>query len=472
MTKTIKADICIIGAGSGGLSVAAGAAQLGKDVVLIEKGEMGGDCLNYGCVPSKALLAAGAAAHASRTSAKFGIKAQEPEVDFGAVMDHVHGVIATIAPVDSQERFEGFGVNVIREHGSFVDAKTVKAGDTHITAKHFVISTGSTPFVPPIPGLDKTPYFTNENIFENRTRPDHLIVVGGGPIGIEMAQAHRRLGSKVTLIEGFTILGRDDPDAAALIREKLTEEGIDIIENAKATEISGSAGAITVNLEGGRTVEGSHLLMAVGRKPNLDGLNLESAGVEFDRRGVQTDARLRSTNKRIFAIGDVAGGKQFTHVAGDHASTFVRNVLFKAPAKKNDAIAPHVTYCDPEVASIGLTEKEAREQLGDDLSVVHWSFEENDRAQAEKATDGFIKAFIKKNGEILGATIVGKGAGDIISMWAYAMANKQKIRSFTNFIAPYPTRGEISKRAGSAFYTKTLFSDKTKKLIKTLSIFD
>jgi len=476
MPNSIKADICIIGAGSGGLSLAAGAAQLGRAVVLIEKGEMGGDCLNYGCVPSKALLAAASAAHTARSSEKFGIKPQEPNVDFAKVMEHVHGVIATIAPVDSQERFEGFGVNVIRDHGEFIAPNKVKAGDNEITAKHFVVATGSTPFVPPIPGLDQTPYITNETLFEPNTSPTvlpaHLIIVGGGPIGIEMAQAHRRLGADVTVIEGDKILNRDDPEAADVVRQILIKEGITIIEGVTASNVSGNAGAINITLSDDRVITGSHLLMAVGRKPNMDGLGLEKAGIEFERRGIKTDDRLRTTNKRVFAIGDVAGGKQFTHVAGDHASTLVRNILFKMPAKKNDAIAPHVTYCDPELASIGLTEEEARKQHGDKITVARWPFHENDRAIAERSTDGFIKAYVKSNGEILGATIVGKGAGDIISMWSYAIANKQKIKSFTGFIAPYPTRGEISKRAASSFYTGSLFSDKTRKLINILSTFD
>ncbi|MEL7239994.1 MAG: FAD-dependent oxidoreductase, partial [Planctomycetota bacterium] len=318
MAKKIKADLCIIGAGSGGLSVAAGAAQLGRKVVLLEKGEMGGDCLNYGCVPSKALLAAAKTAQAMRTADKYGLAAQEPDVDFSAVMDHVHGVIASIAPHDSQERFEGFGVTVIREAGAFSGAREVTAGDTTIAAKHFIIATGSSPFVPPIPGVEDTPHLTNETLFDNRTRPDHLIVIGGGAIGVEMAQAHRRLGSNVTVIEAMSILNNDDPECVEVVREALNKEGVALKENAKAERVSGSDGAVSVTLDSGETVSGSHLLIAVGRKPNVDGLNLEAAGIDYDRRGVKTDANLKTTNKRVYAIGDVAGGPQFTHMAGDH----------------------------------------------------------------------------------------------------------------------------------------------------------
>ncbi len=469
--KRINADICIIGAGSGGLSLAAGAAQLGKKVVLIERGEMGGDCLNYGCVPSKALLAAAAAAQSQRDSAKFGVGAQEPDIDFAAVMEHVQSVIAAIAPHDSQERFEGFGVEVIRAHGSFSGPRTVVAGGHEITAKFIVIATGSSPFVPPIPGIEATPYFTNETIFANRERPDHLIVIGGGPIGVELAQAHRRLGSSVTLIEGLTILNRDDPEAVAVVRERLVKEGVAIYENVKVASASKTTAGVSVTLSDGTVVEGSHLLLAVGRKAHTEGLNLEAANVEFDAKGVKTSDSLRTSNKRVFAMGDVAGGLQFTHVAGDHASTLVRRLLFKTRAKRRDALAPKVTYCDPEIASVGLTEAEALAAHGD-ARIVRWSFGDNDRAQAEKRTDGFIKAAIAKNGKILGATIVGKGAGDAIPLWAFAMANRLPIKPFTEFIAPYPTRAEISKRAGSAFYTPTLFSDRTRSIVKLLGSFD
>lgn len=470
--KKVEADLCIVGAGSGGLSLAAGAAQLGKKVVLIERGEMGGDCLNYGCVPSKALLAAAAAAQSQRDGGKFGVVAHEPQIDFGAVMDHVQSVIGAIAPHDSQGRFEGFGVHVIRAHGSFSGPRTVVAGDHEVTAKFIVLATGSSPFVPPIPGIDATPYFTNETIFQNRQRPDHLIVIGGGPIGVELAQAHRRLGSAVTVVEGLTILNRDDPEAVAIVRQRLVSEGVVILENTKVAALSQKAASVSVSLSDGSTIEGSHLLFAVGRKAHTEGLNLEAANVEFDAKGVKTTEGLRTTNKRVFAMGDVAGGLQFTHVAGDHASTLVRSLLFKSPfARRRDAIAPKVTYCDPEIASVGLTETEAL-AAHPDARIVRWSFGENDRAQAERRTEGFIKAFIGKKGVILGAAIVGKGAGDAITLWAFAMANRLPIIAFTKFIAPYPTRAEISKRAGSAFYTPTLFSDRTRAIVKMLGSFD
>ncbi len=470
MMKTITADLCIIGAGSAGLSVAAGAAQLGRKVVLIEKGEMGGDCLNTGCVPSKALITAAASAHAMRNVGKFGIKPVEPEIDFGAVMDHVGGVIASIAPIDSQKRFEELGVTVLREHASFTGPRQVKTESATVTAKHFVIATGSAPFIPPINGLGETPFFTNETIFENRTLPGHLIVIGGGPIGVELAQAHRRLGARVTLIEGDTILNKDDPKLVEVVRTQLKEDGVDIIEHTMVEVVASSGGAIQLKA-GGKTISGSHILVAVGRKPTVDGLNLEAAGVDYDKTGIKTDSNLRTTNKRIYAIGDVRGGLQFTHVAGYHASLVIRSMLFKMPAANNDNQAPWVTYCDPELAQVGLTEAAARDHHGD-VRTVRASFVDNDRAEAMRDTRGFIKVTTLKDGTVLGASIVGPGAGDLIQSWAFAISNRQKIKAFTNVIAPYPTRGEISKRAAGAWYTPALFSKRTKMLVSLLSIFD
>lgn len=471
MTVKISADICVIGAGSAGLSFAAGAAQLGRKVVLVEKGEMGGDCLNYGCVPSKAMIAAASHAAAIREGRTFGVSAGEPVVDFAAVMAHVHSVIAAIAPHDSVERFEGFGVKVIRARAEFTGPRAVIAGDYQIEARHFVIATGSSAATPPIPGLAETPHFTNETIFANRVQPAHLIVIGGGPIGTELAQAHRRLGSATTIIDGMTILNREDPEAVDIVRKRLIAEGVALRENARIARVAHAGAGVAVTLEDGETIAGSHLLVAAGRRANLGGLGLEKAGVDLDGGKLKLDARLRTTNKRIYAAGDAAGGLQFTHLAGDHASTLVRNILFKTPAKRRDALCPRATYCDPEVAAVGLTEAEAK-AADPACRVVKWSLKDNDRAQAERDTEGFIKAFIGKGGRILGATIVSSGAGDLIGLWSFALANRLKIGSMTAYIAPYPTRGEISKRAGGAFYTPTLFSDRTRGLVKLLATFD
>ncbi|MFW5654096.1 MAG: dihydrolipoyl dehydrogenase family protein [Roseicyclus sp.] len=451
----IETDICIIGAGSGGLSVAAGAVQMGARVVLIEGHRMGGDCLNYGCVPSKALLAAGHKAHATSRAA-FGTPGHATEPDFAAAKDHVGRVIETIAPVDSQERFEGLGVHVIREMARFVSETEVAAGPHIVTARRFVIATGSRPFVPPIPGLSETPHLTNETIFDLRERPRHLIVIGGGPIGIEMAQAHRRLGSAVTVLEGAKALGREDPEASALVLDALRAEGVEIVEGARISSVSGTEGAIRVETEGGGTREGSHLLVAAGRQANVDKLDLEKAHVDYDRKGVTVDRGLRSTNRRVHAVGDAAGGLQFTHVAGYHAGVVIRPMLFGLPAKTRTDHIPRVTYTDPELAQVGLTEAEARAKHGDKLFVARADFDHNDRAIATGHARGFAKVMVVK-GKPVGATIVGPQAGELIQTWALALASGLKMSAIAGMVAPYPTLGEINKRAASAYFSPKLF---------------
>lgn len=461
----IKTDVCIIGGGSGGLSVAAGAVQMGASVVLLEGHKMGGDCLNYGCVPSKALIASAKQAHAMAHGAKYGVADTAPSVDYAAAKDHVADVIATIAPVDSVERFEGLGVNVISEFGRFISPTEVQAGDTVITARRFVIATGSGPFVPPIPGLGGVPYYTNENIFDLREQPDHLIVIGGGPIGLEMAQAHVRLGSKVTVIEGMKALGKDDPEMAAIVLENLRAEGIDILEDAEAEKIDGKAGNVTVHTGKG-SVTGTHLLMAVGRKVNIDKLDLAKAGVTFDRRGVTVGDDLRSvSNKKVYAIGDVAGGLQFTHVAGYHAGVIIRSMLFGLPSKQKTSHIPWATYTDPELAQVGLTEAEARSKYAARLEVVRFEFNHNDRLIAERKTKGLIKVMVV-GGRPVGTSIAGHQAGELIGLWAMAIANNMKMSAIAATVLPYPTVGEVNKRAAGAYFTPRLFeSDMVKRIV-------
>ena len=459
----IKTDLCVIGAGSGGLSVAAGAVQMGAKVVLLEGHKMGGDCLNFGCVPSKALIAAGKQAHAMRTGEKYGVTPVMPEISYAAAKDHVHHAIATIEPHDSQERFEGLGVHVIREFGRFISASEVQAGETVIEARRFVIATGSSPFVPPIPGLDEVPYFTNETIFDLREKPDHLIIIGGGPIGMEMAQAHIRLGSKVTVIEAAKALGKDDPEAAAIVLDKLRDEDIAIVEGQGAAKISGGEGAIRVETADGTLHEGTHLLMAVGRKANIDRLDLDKAGIEHDR-AISVDGGLRTSNKKVYAIGDVAGGLQFTHVAGYHAGVVIRSILFGLPAKARTDHIPWATYTDPELAQIGPTEDEARKAHGDRLEVVRFDYAGNDRAIAEGKTTGFIKVMVVK-GRPIGATIVGAQAGELVGTWALAIANKIKMSGISAMVAPYPTLVEINKRAAGAYFSPRLFDNPTVKRV-------
>ena len=462
--ERIETDLLVIGAGSGGLSVAAGASQMGARVVLLEGHEMGGDCLNYGCVPSKALLASAKAAHAKASTARLGVTDQLAQVDFDAVKDHVRDVIAQIAPVDSQDRFEGLGVRVIREYGHFVSRTEVQAGAYLIVARRIVIATGSTPFIPPIPGLDSVLYLTNETLFALRERPDHLLIIGGGPIGLEMAQAHVRLGCKVTVIEADRALGREDPEATALVLDHLRAEGVEIAEETAAAQIRSQAGAIEVVSAEGRIFAGTHLLVAVGRKASTDRLNLDAAGVETTRTGIRVDASLRTSNRRVYAIGDVAGGLQFTHVAGYHAGVILRSALFGLPSKARTDHIPRATYTDPELAQIGLTEAEARKEHGDRVEVARFDYLHNDRAIAERRTEGFIKVMVVR-GRPVGVTIVGHQAGEHVNLWSLVLANNLKMSQVAAMVSPYPTIGEINKRAAGAYFSPRLFENQTVKRV-------
>jgi pyruvate/2-oxoglutarate dehydrogenase complex dihydrolipoamide dehydrogenase (E3) component len=465
-------DIAIIGAGSAGLSVAAAAAQFGEKVVLFEKGEMGGDCLNTGCVPSKALLAAGKAAQAHRSSAQFGVTPDDPKVDFAKAMAHVESVISTIAPLDSQERFEGLGVTVIRAAVRFTGANTVEANGISYTARRIVIATGSRAGVPPIPGIHDVPFFTNETIFKNRVLPKHLIIIGGGPIGMEMALAHRRLGAEVTVLEAFQPLGKDDPELAKVVLDSLNAEAIKIRGGIKIERIEKSKTGIRVVAAENEIIEGSHLLVAAGRSANVDGLDLEKAGIDFTKRGITVDQGLRSvSNKRVYAAGDVAGGLQFTHVAGYHAGLIIRNALFRLPVKNRTDIIPWVTYTDPELAHVGLTEKDAKAQHGESVRVLRWQFHENDRALAEGKSKGLVKLVTAKNGRILGCSIVGPNAGDLIAMWTLAITQKLKVSAIAGMVLPYPTLGEAGKRAAITYYAGVTEKPLIRKLIGFLKVF-
>lgn len=471
--ETIKADICVIGAGSAGLSVTAGAAQLGRKTVLIEKGEMGGDCLNTGCVPSKSLLAAAAVAQTMRDAGPFGIAPMEPKVDGAAVHAHVNGVIAAIAPNDSQSRFEKLGVTVIRETAEFVDERTVEAGGTRIRARRFVIATGSRAGLPPVPGLNEISFFTNENIFRKDFIPPHLLVIGGGPIGLELAQAHRRLGSAVTVIEFARVLPRDDEEAAAVVRDALLREGVRILEGANVMalrSIPEGVEAQIVTAHGSDVLSASHVLVAAGRKPNVEGLGLERAGIAFDAKGIKVDRRLKTTNKRVYAIGDVAGGLQFTHVANYHAGLVIRSALFRLPVRADYSAVPRVTYTDPELAQVGLSEAEAR-AADPRVKTVKAEFADNDRATAERRREGFAKLVLDARGRVLGATIAGHHAGELILPWGLAIGQKIKLSRIAGTITPYPSLSEISKRAAGAYYTPALFSGRTRALVRVLSWF-
>jgi pyruvate/2-oxoglutarate dehydrogenase complex dihydrolipoamide dehydrogenase (E3) component len=471
MSGDRKCDVCIIGAGSAGLSVAAGVAQLGLSTVLIEADRMGGDCLNTGCIPSKALLAAGKLMHAHRHPTLAGVPPHAFVTDRAAVNAHVRGTIETIAPHDSVERFEGLGVHVIKAHARFLDSGRVQAGGETIAAKTFVVATGSTPAIPPIPGLDPARVLTNETIFDLDVVPEHLVVIGGGPIGIEMAQAHRRLGSRVTIVERNAILPKDEPELVEVVRRTLVGEGVEIFENVQVTSLAHGADGTTVVVAaagGERRLAASHVLVAAGRTVTVDGLDLDKAGVAHGPRGITVDARLRTTNRRIYAIGDVAGGPQFTHVAGYHAGIVVRNIAFRLPARVDYRALPWVTYTDPELAHVGLTLVEARSRHGDGAQSLILPFTGLDRAVAERRTEGLVKVIADKAGRVLGCSIVGPGAGELIGLWALAIDRRLKLRHLAGLVLPYPTYSEIGKQVAGAWYKSSLFSDRTRWLVRLL----
>lgn len=469
----LSPDLCIIGAGSGGLSVAAAAAMFGVSVVLVERDRMGGDCLNVGCVPSKALIAAGARAQALREAGQFGIEAEEPKVNFARVHDHVQRVIAAIAPNDSIERFRALGVTVIKGEARFVSRSTVMVGEQAIKARRFVIATGSRPAAPPIEGLDSVPYLTNESVFSLKRLPEKLLVLGGGAVGVELAQAMARLGSRVTLVEAQTLLGREDREAVGLVRRALLREGVTLHEQARVLRAEPKRGGLRLVLEGETVLEGTHLLVAAGRKPNIEALDLELAGIRSDPKGVVVDKGLRTANRRVFAIGDCAsgqaGGLQFTHVANYHAGLVLRSALFRLPVRVRTAAIPRVTYCHPELASVGLSEDEARAK--GKITLLRWPYAENDRAQAERQTEGFVKLVTDKKGRILGATIVGASAGDLIVPWCMAVQKGMTVKDMAGLVFPYPTLSEVSKRAAVSFYAPLASKPAIRRLIAFLRRF-
>ncbi len=461
MAEILRPDICVIGAGSGGLTVAAAVRALGGSVVLIEANKMGGDCLNYGCVPSKALIAAARRAHTISHSSRFGVSASELKVNFGRVHEHVQSVINAISPNDSLERFEALGCNVIKARARFVDKRTVVAGAVKIRARRFVVATGSSPAIPALPGLEDVDYLTNETIFELTRKPSHLIVIGAGPVGMELAQAHGRLGCEVSVVEMFDPLARDDPELSAIALRRIQAEGVKIFARTSVESVTAEAGGVSLSVKTGnetQTVSGSHLLVATGRQLNIENLGLKAARIKTAGGAIKVNGGMKTSNRRVYAVGDVAGGLQFTHVASYQAGLVVRNALFGLPVRQNENILPWCTYTDPEIAQVGVSEARAKERLGANFKIMRASFAENDRAQAERRTEGLVKLITDRKGRILGAGIVGAGAGELVSFFSYAVANKMNVSSLTRFVAPYPTVSEIVKRLGIAFYQDRLDS--------------
>jgi len=470
MVQELKPDICVIGAGSAGLSLAAGAAQFGLDVVLIEKGRMGGDCLNYGCVPSKALIAAAGRARLAATAGGFGIGLGTPEIDFAAVMRHVRRTIADIAPNDSAARFRGLGVTVIEAEARFSGPRRLDAGHCAVVARHFVVATGAGPVVPPIAGLAETPYLTNETVFELTERPDHLVVLGGGPIGIELAQAFCRLGARVTVAEAESALGRDDAELAVVVLDRLQGEGVELRQGARATAVEFRRDRFSLTLgtdAGGGQISASHLLVATGRAPATAGLGLEEAGIEYSRSGIVVDRTLRTTNRRVYAIGDVVGREQFTHVANYHAGLVLRSILTRWPRRLSEAAVPRVTHTDPELAWVGPTLEEARKRHGR-VRIMRWPMSENDRARAERETGGMVKLVTDRRGRLVAGGIVAAGAGDLIQPLVLAITERLDVTALTGMIVPYPTRGEVVKRAAYGYWAPILLKSRLPGLARFL----
>lgn len=470
-TQTIETDFCVIGAGAGGVAVAMTAAAFGQRVVLVEKHKMGGDGLNYGSIPTNALLAAAKRAQDMRTASPFGIRGVEPLIDHAAVNRYVTDVIARIAPNTTVERFGGMGIQVISAAAKFLNPTTVAAGEYRISARRFVVATGSSPIIPPIPGLADVPYFTNETIFDNNAPIPHLIVIGAGTTGIELAQAHRRLGSRVTVIDAAHALGDEDPELAVVLLTQLAAEGIVFREGARITRISGTVGNIVVEIAGdGETerIEGTAILIAASRKANITDLGLDNARIKVAGHAIKVNEGLVTTNKRVYAIGDAAGGPRFAHVAAEQAEVVLRRSLFRQSAKHAGRSAPRVVFTEPQFACVGLSEAEASTKYGR-VNVLRWPYHENDRAQIERKIEGHIKVVTTKRGQILGAAIVGAEAGEIIQMWSLAISQRLNIKAMTRWISPYPTFSEISKKAANRYFATLPSNPFLRKVIALLA---
>lgn len=473
-------DLIIIGSGAAGLTIASGAAQLGVKVLLIEKEkQMGGDCLHYGCVPSKTLIKCAKVRHQMKTADSYGLPAPTLEpVDFSKVASHIQSVIDTIQPHDSPERFEGLGAAVRFGIASFRDPHTISLnpleGGTpeHISGKIIVIATGSTPSKPPFKGLDQVEYITNETVFSQKTLPNTLTVIGGGPIAVEMAQSFQRLGSQVTLLQRSAhILSKEDADMAEIIETSLRKDGVTIVTNTSIEEVSQHSDQISVTYgtkEGSsQTVISEKLLVALGRTPAVEALHLKNTGVEYSKKGIPVDEKMRTNVPHIYAVGDITGKHQFTHAAGYEGSIVIANAIFKMPRKADYTLLPWVTYSDPELASIGYNEKRA--QQADIKYTVHTeSFASNDRALAENQPEGKLKLLKDQKGRIIGVQIAGIHAGELINEWVAILGGKVSLSTLAGAIHPYPTVSEINKKIAGTILSEKVFSPFTRKVLRTL----
>ena len=468
MAQELKPEICVIGTNAGGLTVAAAAAAMGVPVVLVENGGMGGDFLERdGSVPAQALIAAAERANAMRTGARFGAKAVRVGVDYAAVSAHMREVIEAVAPNFTRERFAGLGVRVITGAARFSDADTLAVDDFAIKANRFVIATGSSPVIPAIPGLLDTPHFTSESLADLAELPRRLIVIGAGAAGLELAQAFRRLGAEVSVLEAAIPLAREDPECAAIVLDALEREGVKLRAGVETTNVRRVFARVQVSFAtpaGAETIEGTHLLIAAGRRPSLDDLGLEAAGISRAAPGIVVDPHLRTTNKRVYAVGDATGAPALAHVASYHAGIVTRQLLLRMPVKVNHLAVPRVIHTDPELAQIGLREDDARAQKRA-IRVLRWPYRENDRAQAAGATGGHIKVVTDRGGDIVGATIVGAEAGEGIATWALAISENLNIRAFGGLVAPHPSYAELGKRAAGTYFSPGLTSPRARRIM-------
>jgi len=465
-------DMGIIGGGAAGLTVASGSAQLGAKTLLVEKAkELGGDCLHFGCVPSKTLIKTAHVYHLMQNATQFGLPPVDvPPVDFREVVKRIKSVIATIQKHDSEERFCSLGAKVEFGKPVFIDEHAVRLNGKTFTAKNWVIASGSSPVVPPIPGLDRTPHITNKEIFYLDRLPESIIFLGGGPIGIEMAQAFGRLGSKVSVIDRVDqILSKEDKDMADEIQNVMRSEGVVFYLNASITGTKdlGAQKEVTIKNKEGKTIrlKAETIVVAMGRSTNTGGLGLEDIGVEYDRFGIKVDKRLRTKHRHIYAAGDVSGGFQFTHAAGYEGGIVVSNAIFHIPRKVDYSFLPWCTYTDPELASIGMNEKMAQ-SAGIDYSIYTEAVKDNDRSLAENEKIGKIKMILDEKEKPIGIQILGPRAGDLISEWVAALNGNVKLSKIAAAVHPYPTIGEINKRVAGAFFAPKIFSDKIQKGLK------
>jgi len=461
-------DLAVIGAGSAGLTAAAFAIQLGARVALVEKSRTGGDCTWSGCVPSKTLLKTAKIAHQMRTAAAHGLTPVEPAVDLSRVMTHVRSVVADVYQHESPESLSADGIDVFLDTGHFIDSRSIAVGDTTLAARRFLLATGAQPLVPPIPGLETVGYLTYESIWNLESLPRHLIVVGAGPIGCEMAQAFRRLGADVTMVVSRDrVLPHDEPDAASVLADVFGSEGIELCYEARAERTWKEGNDIHL-VASGKELVGDALLLALGRRPSVNGLDLEKAGVAYSAGGIEVDNNLRTSQRHIYAAGDCIGSYQFTHYAGWQAVMAVRNALLPRASKGVTDRVPWTTFTDPEVAHVGLTEEEARKTFGDTMMTCEWPMERVDRARAEGQKAGFVKLVHKKDGTLLGVTIVAAVAGEMIHEWIVALERGLKVGDLANIIHVYPTYSTASMQAAADIRVAELLSGTSGRIVRGL----